>query len=99
MKQWRLLKKSHAAGDLVLQEKLHKETKIVPNGESQSQKNDPLELKLQNKSDEFWKGEQGWSGEKAWRNNSNRLSCKQQGIHGTSKTGHAQQSHSALRYF
>lgn len=46
MKQWRLLKKSHAAGDQVLQEKLHKETKIVPNGESKSQKNDHLELKF-----------------------------------------------------
>lgn len=32
------LKKSHAAGDQVLQENLHKGTKIVPNGESKSQK-------------------------------------------------------------
>lgn len=46
MKQWRLSKKSHAAGDQVLQEKLHKETKITPYGESNSQKNDPLELEL-----------------------------------------------------
>lgn len=47
MKQWRLfLKKSHATGDQVLQGRLHKETKIVPNGESKSEKNDPLELQL-----------------------------------------------------
>lgn len=41
-----VIKHKHAAGERVLQHKLHNEIKPVPNGESKPQKSDPLKLKL-----------------------------------------------------
>lgn len=41
-----VIKHQHAAGDRVLQQKLHNEIKTVPSGERKSRKNDPFKLKL-----------------------------------------------------